>query len=228
MTLLLLPNVVGTVNHHEVLPAAVDEAMKTIDGLIAESPQKGRTFLKKFQLKKKPHELPLALYNEHTPDDEINFLLEPLVAGETWAFISDAGMPCIADPGEKLVARAHKKGIVVKPFVGPSSIFLALMVSGLPGQRFSFQGYLSKQPKQRQQQIRDLMQNKMTQIIMEAPYRNNHLLQDLVNLLDENVKLCVVWDIMMPTYGIISQKIKAWKKQELPDLKKHMALFLFV
>ena len=225
-SLLLLPNIIGD-NYREELPSSVDQAVENIDGLIAESPQKGRSFLKRFKLKKKPHELPLALFNEHSKDNEIDFLLEPMLEGETWGMISDAGLPCVADPGNKLVYRAHQLNISVVPYVGPSSIMMALMISGLSGQRFCFNGYLSKKPEERKKQISDLKKHRSTQIIMEAPYRNDYLLKDLLESLSNNTKLCVVWDIMLPTHGVITQKIKDWKKITLPDLRKKMALFLF-
>src|SRR5258708_21049619 len=148
--LLLLPNLLGEHRHHEMfLPSSVDKAVSSLDGLIAESDIEGRRFLKRFETKKPAMEIPIALFNEHTPDDHIDFLLEPIVKGGRWGLVSDAGLPCIADPGAKLVQRARQLGILIQAFVGPSSILFALMLSGLPGQKFAFQGYLPKGPEDR-------------------------------------------------------------------------------
>lgn len=230
--LILLPNLLGDHRFHEMfLPQSVDKAASQLDGLIAESEQEGRRFLKRFKTQKPALEIPIALYNEHTPDDHIDFLLEPLKNGEKWGLVSDAGLPCISDPGYKLVRRARQIGIVVQGFVGPSSIFLALMQSGLPGQKFAFQGYLDKDPEKRKKQIAKLRdQSKlesMTQIIIEAPYRNKHTLDALLETLPENAWLCVAWDLTMPEQGLVSQQVQQWKKSPLPNLEKKPAIFLF-
>lgn len=231
-SLLLLPNVLGDINdRNQVFPVSIDDAMKEIDGLIAENAQKGRSFLNHFQLKKRPYDLPLAIFNKKTPSSDLDFLLEPMIEGECWGLISDAGLPCIADPGAKLVARARYHGIDVKAYVGPSSIFLALMLSGLPGQRFCFHGYLSKHPQERTKQIKNMQyesfNDKYTQIIMEAPYRNNYLLKDLLANLNDNTKLCVAWDLTLLSQEVLTFSVKRWKKEQLPDLSKKPALFLF-
>lgn len=230
--LLLLPNLLGDQRHQEVfLPSSVAKAVLSIDGLIAESETEGRRYLGRFETKRPAMEIPIALFNEHTPDDHIDFLLEPIGKGERWGLVSDAGLPCVADPGSKLVWRARQRGIPVQAFVGPSSILLALMLSGLPGQRFAFHGYLDKEPSKRQLQIQKLVktssQERATQILMEAPYRNKHTLEALVNLLPDEALLCVAWDLTMPTQGVLSQPIRLWKKSPLPNLEKKPALFLF-
>lgn len=230
--LLLLPNLLGDHKHAEIfLPASVAKAVLTIDGLIAESETEGRRFLSRFQTKKTVSETPIALFNEHTPDDHIDFLLEPMKKGERWGLISDAGLPCIADPGSKLVQRARQIGIAIQAFVGPSAIMLALMQSGLPGQKFYFQGYLERNQAQRQSQISHLVKisqaEKVTQIFIEAPYRNKYALEDLLSLLPEETWLCVAWDLTLPTQGLLSQPVKIWKKSPLPNLEKKPAIFLF-
>lgn len=229
--LLLLPNLLGDHRQHELfLPASVEKAMSTIDGLICESEKAGRRYLSRFNTKKPAAEIPLAIYNEHTSDEDIDFLLEPIRKGERWGFISDAGLPCIADPGAKVVRRAKQSGIVVQAFAGPSSILLALMQSGLPGQRFSFQGYLKADEQGRIRDIKKLESlskaEKSTQIFMEAPYRNMHMLENLLNTLDENTWLCVAWELTMPGQGIVSEPVKRWKKMPLPNLEKKPAIFL--
>ena len=229
--LLLLPNLLGELKHHEpFLPASVDKAVATLDGLIAESPAEGRRYLSRFKTKKPVNDIPIALFNEHTPDADLDFLLEPIRKGERWGLISDAGLPCVADPGAKIVSRARQSGLIVQAFVGPSSMMLALMLSGLPGQRFSFVGYLDKEPKKRVAAIRQLEQKSKdedaTQIFIEAPYRNAHVLESLVQTLNDATLLCVAWDLTLPTQGVLSQPVVFWKKSPLPNLEKKPAVFL--
>lgn len=229
--LLLLPNLLGEHRHHEpFLPASVEKAVATLDGLICESEKAGRRFLSRFQTKKPAAEIPIAIYNEHTSDEDLDFFLEPIRQGERWGLISDAGLPCIADPGAILVRRARQSGINVQAFSGPSSILLALMQSGLTGQRFAFHGYLKPDEQGRIKDIKKLESiaklEKSTQIFIEAPYRNMHMLQALVDTLDENTWLCVAWELTTPDQGILSEPIKRWKKMPLPNLEKKAATFL--
>ncbi len=229
--LLLLPNLLGENKHHEVfLPSSVDAAVKTLDGIIAESEQGGRRFLGHFDLEKPAHLIPLATLNEHTKDEDLDFLLEPLTKGERWGLVSDAGMPCIADPGHKLVRRARQLGIPVQAFVGPSAVMLSLMLSGLPGQRFTFRGYLPKHAEERQAEIRKLEQASSaglaTQIFIEAPYRNAATLGDLIATLHDNTLLCVAWDLTTPTQAVVSQSISQWKRTAVPNIDKKPAMFL--
>ena len=221
----------GEVKHHALfLPASVDKAVATLDGLIAESAGAGRRFLGRFETKKPANDIPLALFNEHTPEKDIDFLLEPIRRGERWGLISDGGLPCVADPGAKLVNRARQSGIIVQAFVGPSSILLALMLSGLPGQRFYFGGYLDKEPRRRESEIKELERRskveQLTQIFIETPYRNGHMLEALLKTLNEKTQLCVAWDLTLPTQGVLSQSIGLWKKSPPPNLEKKNAIFL--
>lgn len=229
--LLLLPNLIGDHRHHELfLPTSVDKAVQSLDGLIAESEQAGRRFLSRFQTIKEAHAIPIALFNEHTPDDHINFLLEPILKGERWGIVSDAGLPCIADPGSKLVSRARQIGIPIQAFVGPSSILLALMQSGLSGQRFTFHGYLDKDPAKRKQQIKQIekiaITEKYTQIFMETPYRNQQIMTTLLETLADATLLCVAWDLTLPSQGVLSQSVAVWKKSPPPNLEKRNAIFI--
>lgn len=231
-TLFLLPNLLGNYRHAEVfLPASVFKAVRFIDGLIAESETEGRRYLKRFETKKPAAEVPIALFNEHTLDRDLDFLLEPVVAGECWGLISDAGLPCIADPGSKLVLRSIQRGVRVQAFVGPSSILLALMLSGLAGQKFFFHGYLDKNPAKRVSQLKHLVQQShresVTQIFMETPYRNSHMLESLMQILPLDAWLSVAWDLTLPTQGVMTQRVFQWKKCTLPNLDKKPAIFLF-
>jgi 16S rRNA (cytidine1402-2'-O)-methyltransferase len=231
--LLLLPNLIGDHSHHELfLPNSVDKAVGSLDGLIAESAQAGRRYLARFALKKAVHEVPIALYNKHSTDQDLDFLLEPIKKGERWGLVSDAGLPCIADPGSKLVFRARQTGILVQAFVGPSSIIMALMLSGLNGQRFSFHGYLDKEPAKLKRQLREFEKQSheedATQIFMETPFRNQQTLQVLLETLHPDTMLCTVWDLTLPSQAIVTQPIETWKKMALPNLVNRNALFLFV
>ncbi|HRD55685.1 MAG TPA: SAM-dependent methyltransferase [Parachlamydiaceae bacterium] len=229
--LLLLPNLLGEFPHHQpFLPGSVDKAVESLDGLIAESATAGRRFLSRFQTKKPVNEIPIALFNEHTPDDHLEFLLEPIKKGERLGFVVDAGLPCIADPGAKLVRYARSKGMNVQAFIGPSSIMLSLMLSGLPGQHFTFNGYLNTTPEKRKLEILKLEQNSKktgsTEIFIETPYRNKHLLDSLLETLHDDTWIAVASDLTLPTQSVISQPKALWKKGTLPNLEKKAAIFL--
>lgn len=229
--LLLLPNLLGEHRFSEVfLPSSVEKAVKSLDGLIAESEQAGRRYLSRFLKDRPATDVPIALFNEHTPKEHIDFLLEPILQGERWGLISDAGLPCIADPGALLVRRARQRGILIQAFVGPSSILMALMLSGLPGQRFYFHGYLDRDEKKREEQLSSLLKmaekDKATQIFIETPYRNQQLLTLLLEKLPSKSWLCVAWDLTLPTQGVVSQTIHSWKKTAIPNLDKKPAIFL--
>jgi|LakMenE01Jun11ns_1017448.scaffolds.fasta_scaffold9943071_3 16S rRNA (cytidine1402-2'-O)-methyltransferase len=224
--LLLLPNLLGDHHNHEsFLPKSVDKAVSSLDGLIAESERSGRRYLGRFSTKKPPQEMPIAVFNESTPEHDIDFFLEPIRKGERWGYVSDSGLPCIADPGAKLVRRASHSGIIVQAFIGPSSLLLALMLSGLSGQRFAFHGYIDRNPVEQVKRL-EKQSYKATQIFMETPYRNQQTLQMLLDNLQENTWLCIAADLTLPSQMVISQTIGTWKKSPLPNLQKRNALFL--
>jgi 16S rRNA (cytidine1402-2'-O)-methyltransferase len=226
--LLLLPNLLADIKHHQpYLPASVDEAVATIDGLIAESETAGRRYLGRFQTKKPAREIPIAIYNKKTPREDLDFLLEPIKAGERWGYVADAGLPCIADPGSELVFRAKKLGIVVQAFVGPSSLLLALMLSGLPAQEFAFHGYLPAEEVGRKKAIRQYAKVPGTHIFIETPYRNSYTLKGLLEALSEETLLCVASELTTPQQSVVTQTVAQWKKSPLPNLEKKAALFLF-
>lgn len=230
--LLLLPNLIGEHRHHEIfLPSSIDKAVSTLDGLIAENPVEGRRYLTRFATKKPANEIPIAVFNKDTPDADLDFILEPIRKGERWGLVSDAGLPCIADPGAKLVYRARQTGIQIQAFVGPSSILLALMLSGLPGQQFAFHGYLERDQAKQRKHLQLLEKRSKdedaTQIFMEAPYRNSHTQKALLEALHDQTILCMAWDLTLPTQGVVAQPVSLWKKSPLPNLDKRNALFLF-
>lgn len=230
-TLILLPNLLGELPDHRLfLPPSVDLAMESIDGLIAESESSGRRYLGRFQTKRPAREIPIALLNKNTPSEDCDFLLEPIRKGELWGLVSDAGLPCIADPGYLLVRRARQLGIPIQIFTGPCSFLMALMLSGLPGQAFSFHGYIPKESEMRDKKIQEFemlsLRSNATQIFMEAPHRNQHTLESLIKILKDSTYLSVVWDITLPQQGVMTQTIQSWKKIPLPNILKKNVVFL--
>ncbi len=227
MTLYLLSNVLGEGSSKELLPQGMDAVVRSLQGLIAESEKGARVFLRLFGIR----ELPCQLLNEHTKSQEMEALLAPLLKGETWGVISDAGLPCLADPGAHLVRHARRNKIPVRAFSGPSSITLALMLSGLSGQSFAFHGYLEREENVLHKQLRALekrsAQEKETQIFIEAPYRNQKMLQHLLATLNEKTLLSVAWDLTLPSEHVRTESVASWRKHPLPDLHKKPAVFLF-
>jgi len=225
MTLHLLPNLLAEgVSHPLFLPQSVDMAVASLDGLIAESVAGGRRYLKHFSTKKPPHEMPIALLSE-----PVDFLLEPVLKGEQWGVVSDAGLPCLADPGAMLVRYARQKRVAIRTYPGPSSITMALVLSGLPGQKFTFHGYLPKDPAGRRQALQNLervsLQEKSTQIFIEAPYRNQHTWAACLEVLRPQTWLTVALDLTAPSEFIETKKVEKWKQETLL-LEKRPAIFL--
>lgn len=223
--LYLLPNLLNKEANHEVfLPSSVPRAVSKLDGLIAESEKEGRAYLKRFDAPFR--QMPIHLLNKH--HQEIDALLEPIRKGQTWGLISDAGLPVIADPGYQLVARAQDFNIAIQAFVGPSSIILALMLSGLPSQRFSFHGYLPHHPEKELAQLEERSRGEnATQLFIEAPFRNDPLFKKLLGCLSEGTRLCIAWDLTLPSQGVETHTIAQWKKRTPPQLHKKPAVFLF-
>lgn len=219
MTLILLPNLLGETREWRLfLPASVEPAVQSLKGLIAESESGARRFLSLFGRQN----LLVAFYHRNTPDDHIDFLLEPLKKGEKWGLISDAGLPCLADPGYKLVARARQIGLAVEAISGPSSIFLALMLSGLPAQNFHFHGYLDRNPEK----TLKALPPQITHLFIEAPHRSADLLKALLATLPDTAQLSLSWDLTLPTQTTLTHKMVLWKKLPLPNLIKKPTLFL--
>jgi 16S rRNA (cytidine1402-2'-O)-methyltransferase len=222
--LLLLPNILSEESTHELfLPPIVKEKALQLKGIIAESEKEARRYLKQFV----PHfrEIPIALLNEHT--SEIDLLLKPLLKGETWGLISDAGLPCIADPGHQLVAKARELKIQIQAFPGPSSLMLALMLSGLPAQRFSFHGYLSRDEGELKNQLKKLEKEEMTHLFIEAPYRSEKMLNILIETLSDKTRLCVASKLTAPQEFVATHSIAKWKQLPKPQINKKPTIFLF-
>jgi 16S rRNA (cytidine1402-2'-O)-methyltransferase len=222
--LYLLPNLLDeSLLPEPFLPISVNVAVASLQGLIAESEKMGRRYLRKFISHEEMAKMPLRVLNEHTK--EIDDLLEPIEQGQTWGLISDAGLPCIADPGADLVWRAHEKKIVVETFVGPSSIVMALQLSGFGGQQFSFHGYLPREIPELEQKVRELEKRPGTHIWIEAPYRSAKMLDLLKRVLQPSTRLCVAVNLTLPTQRVVSQTVAKWRSIGF-SLEKEPAVFL--
>ncbi|HEY2811323.1 MAG TPA: SAM-dependent methyltransferase [Rhabdochlamydiaceae bacterium] len=231
--LYLLPNVLGDqIEHASVLPISVDRAVAELDHLIAESEKEGRRFLKRFAFPepKTFRDIPIHLLNEHTSDEQRKALLHDLLQGGTWGLISDCGMPCLADPGEELVLHARRQGVSVRAFAGPSSLMLALVLSGLGGQRFTFHGYLPKEKDAQIQKLKEIehcsKKTRFVHLFIEAPYRNDKLFAQLLESLDAKVWLCVAKALTLPEEWVSTQRIEEWRKTRPPSLDNLPTVFL--
>jgi len=228
-TLYLIPSTLGSDNIETYWPTRNSDIVSTLDGFIVENQRTARRFLRSVGYSKSFDEVKLHVLNKYTKPEEIETFLQMCIEGNNMGLISEAGCPCIADPGQVVVNMAHEKGINVYPLVGPSSIMLALMSSGFNGQNFAFVGYLPIDKKERAHRLKQLesisRKEKQTQIFMETPFRNNQLMQTLVETLDAKTKLCVACDITMPSQFINTKTVGAWKKQ-MPDLNKRPSIFI--
>ncbi len=226
--LFLLPSDLGEFPT-PVLPESSVVVAHRLTHFIAENPKSARAFLKRIGFPKALNTVTINTLDKDTPVAAIPGLLQPLLEGIDIALLSEAGCPAVADPGALLVRAAHETGIPVVPLVGPSAILLALMASGLNGQRFAFHGYLPVDAKARAAKIRELEQRSKredtTQIFIETPYRNDALLQAVLEQCAENSLLCVAADLTQPDESIATRTIAAWRKK-LPALNKRPAVFL--
>jgi 16S rRNA (cytidine1402-2'-O)-methyltransferase len=228
--LYLFPNLLADLESHQAyLPSSVDVAVAQIKGLVAESEKAGRRFLRRFVFEGKSfRDIPILLLNEHSQDNDKKAILQEIMRGGKWGLISDCGMPCLADPGADLVLMAREKGIPVETFAGPSSIFFALVLSGLGGQRFSFHGYLPKDtPIRELKRIERISsQEKSTHLFIETPYRNSKLLETMLSVLDGQTWLGIACDLTQPSQYVQTQKIQQWKRAGIPDLNKRPTVFI--
>jgi 16S rRNA (cytidine1402-2'-O)-methyltransferase len=176
--------------------------------------------------------LQLAELNEHTRPAELDRLLLPLRAGHDVGLLSEAGCPAVADPGADLVALAQRENIRVVPLIGPSSLLLALMASGLNGQRFAFQGYLPAKDGERTKMLRDLeaesRKRQQTQLFIETPYRNRAMFDAILQACQGNTRLCVATDLSLPGESVRTRTIAEWKKQTPPDVERRPTVFLLL
>jgi len=227
--LFLIPNVLSDGDWQNVLPVNVLPVLTNTRFFIVENIRTARRFMKQVNKDIDIDRLTFFELNKHTHPNEIPSFLKPLENGEDVAVISEAGCPGVADPGADIVKLAHQKGIAVVPLVGPSSILLALMASGLNGQNFAFNGYLPVQSNERMRAINSLekkVRNEhQTQIFIETPYRNNQLIADLLKTCSPSTLLCIAANITGENEFIATKSIGKWKKS-VPDLHKQPAIFL--
>jgi 16S rRNA (cytidine1402-2'-O)-methyltransferase len=227
--LYLIPSFLGESPADQVFPIRNAHLVALLTDFIVEDERTARRFLKKINPYIDISLLTFHLLNEHTDDKDISSYLDATTAGRSMGLISEAGMPCVADPGAAIVCMAHEKGISVVPLTGPSSIFLALAASGFNGQNFCFHGYLPKDKNERGKKIKELERFahslNQTQIFIETPYRNHVMFDALMNYCNPSTLLCIAADITTESEFIRTQTISAWKKQ-VPDLDKRPAVFL--
>ena len=227
----LIPNTLGDSSVESVLPSQILHVASHIYHFIVENEKNARRFLIKLGIPQKIDELTFYELNKHTPRSSIHGFLKPALDGKPMGVISEAGVPGVADPGAEIIRMAHHYKLPVVPLVGPSSILLSLMASGLNGQNFAFNGYLPVKRPQRIQSIKKLekksAENKQTQLFIETPYRNNALIEDIFASCNPNTWLCIACDITLPTEYIVTRQIKDWKRN-IPDLHKRPAIFLIL
>ncbi len=227
-TLYLIPVPLGPAAPDICLPPDTLAAARRLEHFVAERAKTARAHLKAMGHPRPLQELSIAELNEHTRADEITALLAPLKAGKDVGLMSEAGCPAVADPGAELVRAAHRENIPVVPLIGPSSILLALMGSGLGGQRFCFHGYLPTKEPERTQKIRELekaaRKDKATQLFIETPYRSAVLLQALADTLAPDTLVSVGADLSLPSQVIRTQSAKAWRGKD-ETVKDRLVVF---
>jgi 16S rRNA (cytidine1402-2'-O)-methyltransferase len=215
-----------------VLPGPVLERLRALRSFVVEDTKSARRFLAACGHPVPMREIEMAELSEHTDRAAVPALLAPLLAGRDVGLLSEAGVPAVADPGAALVAEAHARGIRVVPLVGPSSILLALMASGLEGQRFRFLGYLPTEPAARRARVleaeRDSARAKETQVFIETPYRNDALLADLLQSLRPATRLAVAADLTGPNEWMRSDAVEDWNARPSPAIGKRPAIFLLL
>ncbi len=227
--LYLIPTTLGEMQPEDVLPQTIKRSIDFIDHYIVENEKTARRFIKSVHPEKKQSELKLSLLNKHTEESDYLKMMDPLLNGMNVGLMSEAGCPGVADPGAVIVKIAHEKGIQVIPLVGPSSILLAIMASGMNGQSFAFNGYLPIDAGEKRNAIKQferLSQEKnQSQLFIETPYRNNKLLDDLIQILNPQTHLCIACDITLPTEFIKTKTVNEWKKNKV-DLHKRPCIFI--
>ena len=224
----MIPTTLGDSTLDSVIPKDVQQIIIDTKYFIVENIKTTRRFLKKVEREIDIDKLQFYVLNKHTSAVDLESFLNPALEGNNIGVISEAGCPGIADPGSDIVSIAHSKNFKVVPLIGPSSILLALIASGMNGQNFCFNGYLPKERNLRIKKIKELERQAIsgfTQIFMETPFRNNHLMEDLLKQCIPSTKLCLAADISMENEFIQSKKIIDWKKN-IPNLNKRPCIFL--
>jgi 16S rRNA (cytidine1402-2'-O)-methyltransferase len=227
--LYLIPTRLGDNAPLEVLPISIKKIIETVDDYIVENEKTARRFIKKISSNKSQESLNIHIINKYTEASELPSYLNPCVNGSPVGLLSEAGCPGVADPGAEIVKIAHEKDIQVVPLVGPSSILLALMSSGMNGQNFAFNGYLPIDKSERKSALKKLerisFEHNQSQLFIETPYRNNKMLEEICMSLHNNTRVCVACDITLPTEYIKTQTVKDWKHTNI-DLHKRPSIFI--
>ncbi|SIQ58196.1 SAM-dependent methyltransferase [Maribacter ulvicola] len=225
----LIPTTLGEMPPLEVLPISIKQTIEKLDYYVVENEKTARRFIKKISPRKSQPSLKLFVLNKFTEATDIPSFLNPCLDGFDVGILSEAGCPGIADPGAAVVKIAHDKNIQVIPLVGPSSILLALMASGMNGQNFAFNGYLPIDSSDRKKYIKNLerksKEDSQSQVFIETPYRNNKMLEELIKTLAPSTRICVAADITLPTEYIKTKTAINWKRENV-DLHKRPAIFI--
>lgn len=227
--LYLIPTTLGEMEPQDVLPQTVKRAIDFIDHYIVENEKTSRRFIKSVHPEKIQASLKIFTLNKHTEVSEHNAMIAPCLSGINIGLMSEAGCPGVADPGAVIVKLAHENGIQVIPLVGPSSILLAMMASGMNGQSFAFNGYLPIDKSEKKTAVKNFEKlshdKNQSQLFIETPYRNNKLLEDLLQALQPNTHLCIATDITLPSEYIKTFRISEWKKIKV-DLHNRPTIFI--
>lgn len=229
--LYLIPSPLGENDPAEVIPGPVLKSLEGFRTFVVEEVRTARRYLSKAGLRGKIGDLEFHELNEHTDEATIEGYIRLFDDGNDVALISEAGLPAVADPGAQLVALAHRHGIEVVPCVGPSSLMMALMASGLNGQSFAFCGYIPAKTDERRNRLKTLekvsAQLRQTQILIETPYRNDSLFTDILSVCGASTRVCVACNITMPDAYIKTMKVAQWKKEGLV-IGKRPCVFLLL
>ncbi len=229
--LYLIPSPIGENDPAEVIPESSLKTVRTLSYFAVEELRTVRRYLSKCGLKGMIEELHLYELNEHTSPETIQGYLSILSNGNDMGLISEAGLPAVADPGAYLVELAQNNGIKVVPMIGPSSLMMALMASGMNGQCFAFTGYLPVKQQERKSRIREIehlsVQFNQSQIVIETPYRNDQLFADMIAVCSPATRICIAADISMPEQFIVTKTVSEWKKA-IPQIGKRPCVFVLL
>ena len=227
--LYLIPTTLGESNPTEVLPHSITKIIEKVDYYIVENEKTARKSIKQVVPEKSQPQLKLSLLNKFTEKNILSSFLDPCKEGIHVGLLSEAGCPGVADPGAEIVKIAHQMGIQVVPLVGPSSILLAMMGSGMNGQSFTFHGYLPIDKKDRKHELKSLerisSEKNQAQIFIETPYRNNNLLEDMKQILNPATQLCIACDLTLTSEYIVTKSISDWGKTKI-NLHKRPTIFV--
>ncbi len=227
--LFLIPVPLADDTIDKVIPVYHQQLINTIGHFIVENEKTARKWLKAMNLEQPQSGLKINVYGKHADKSDINLFLKPLLDGFDVGLMSEAGCPAIADPGAEIVALAHQKNIEVVPLSGPNSILMALMASGFNGQSFTFHGYLPIDKADRGRKIKDMemlaVKFSQTQLFMETPFRNNHLLDDILKTCSPQNRLCIAANLTAADEFIATKTIAQWRKEKI-DLHKKPVIFV--